>query len=90
MSHYNSDKHWEVHMSRTVLVVLCSMFLLAAGAWLHAQTQKTPTVISGNDLGFRIDGRRGNTPTGTLVIKMNGQWVPVESVAAPKALTTGN
>jgi hypothetical protein len=38
----------------------------------------TPTVVSGGDLGFRVEGRRGNTPVGTLVIRINGQWVDVE------------
>ena len=76
--------------SRIVLVIVCVVFALSIATWLHAQKANTPTVLSGNDIGFRIDGRRGNTPIGTLVIKVNGQWVPVESAAAPKALTTGN
>ena len=76
--------------SRIVLVIVCVVFALSIATWLHAQKVNAPTVLSGNDIGFRIDGRRGNTPIGTLVIKVNGQWVPVESAAAPKALTTGN
>jgi hypothetical protein len=76
--------------NRILLVVICASFLLGLGAWLHAQATDTARIVSGSDIGFRIEGRRGNTPIGTFVIKINGQWVPVESAAAPKALTTGN
>jgi hypothetical protein len=44
-------------------------------------------VISGSDLGFRIDSRKGNTPVGRLVIRINGQWVEVEESAGLKRLT---
>jgi hypothetical protein len=32
-------------------------------------------VLTGDDIGFRVDGARGKTPTGTLVVRWNGQWV---------------
>ena len=44
-------------------------------------------VISGSDLGFRIDSRKGNTPVGRLVIRINGQWVEVEESVRLKRLT---
>ena len=44
-------------------------------------------VISGNDLGFRIDSRKGDTPVGRLVIRINGQWVEVEESVRLKRLT---
>jgi len=61
-----------------VFVVL----ILFAAAWGYAQTLQvtpvTPTVLSGPDFGFRVEGNRAGTPVGTLVIKMNGQWVEAE------------
>jgi hypothetical protein len=45
------------------------------------------TVISGNDIGFRIDSRRGTTPIGTLVIRINGEWVEPQESMAFKRLT---
>jgi hypothetical protein len=62
--------------------------LLVAGVWLRAQTiqPQTPTVISGPDLGFRIDSRKGSTPVGVLVVRINGQWVEVESGVGVKRL----
>jgi hypothetical protein len=64
------------------------------GVWGHAQapipplTQpQTSTVISGSDLGFRVDGRKGNAPLGTLVVRINGQWVEAEFGTGVKRLT---
>ena len=34
-----------------------------------------PIIISGPDLGFRIDDRDGNRAMGTLMVRINGQWV---------------
>ena len=76
--------------NRIVVVVICAILLLGLDVLLHAQKSDTPRIVSGSDIGFRIEGRRGTTPIGTLVIRVNGQWVPVESAAAAKALTTGN
>lgn len=44
-----------------------------------------PTV----DLGFRIDGRKGNTPVGALVVRINGEWVEAEwwKSAASRSVT---
>jgi len=56
--------------------------LTMAATWTYAQVigvnPLTPTVLSGNDVGFRIEGDRGGTPVGTLVVKINGQWVPAD------------
>ena len=63
------------------------MSLVAAGAWAYAQEIKPPLlpipmpmVVAGNDIGFRVEGRRGDTPVGRFVIRSsaNGQWVEPE------------
>jgi hypothetical protein len=60
--------------TRVVLVVLYLASLAGVGVW--AQTQPQPRVISGSDLGFRVEGQRSDgTPTGRLVVRINGQWV---------------
>jgi hypothetical protein len=50
-----------------LLIVACVLGItFAAGRWAQAQAPglqpQTPTVLSGNDIGFRVDGRKGNTP----------------------------
>ena len=34
-----------------------------------------PKVMSGEDLGFRVEGMYGEQPVGGLVIRVNGNWV---------------
>jgi hypothetical protein len=47
-----------------------------------AQSRPTePRIVSGADIGFRIEGtdpRTGN-PTGTLVVRVDGEWVEIVS-----------
>ena len=42
-----------------------------------------PRIVSGADLGFRIDGTdpRSGNPTGAWVIRVNGRWVEVAAAA---------
>jgi hypothetical protein len=37
-----------------------------------------PTVISGSDLGFRIESNTDNVPVGRLVVRINGVWVDAQ------------
>jgi hypothetical protein len=34
--------------------------------------------MTGSDVGFRVEGIRGGTPVGTLVVKVNGEWVEAD------------
>jgi hypothetical protein len=66
-------------MRRTVIVV-ASLLSLAVVALVAQQPRVAapdtkPTVIAGNDIGFRVDGYRGKTPVGTLVVRINGAWL---------------
>ena len=68
-------------------------FLVAAtlfvGGWATAQSvaieRVTPRIMTGGDVGFRVEGLRGSTPVGTVVVQVNGQWVAAE--IAPPGLT---
>jgi len=68
--------------TRVIVVVLWIVSLLGVGAITHAQSQakefrrlSEPRVMTGGDVGFRVEGTYGEMPTGTLVIRVNGQWV---------------
>jgi len=37
-----------------------------------------PGIISGGDLGFRVARQQGNCVTGTLVVRINGEWFDAE------------
>jgi hypothetical protein len=43
-------------------------------------TTATPALFSGVDVGFRIEGRKGNTPVGRVVVRIDAQWVAVDVV----------
>jgi hypothetical protein len=60
-----------------------------AGQWVQAQAPTTPpsAIISGGDIGFRVDKQKGNIPVGTLVVRVNGQWVEPEFSLIAKRLT---
>jgi len=75
----------------------------AAGVLGYAQGQKTkppvfqtrpdvpltaPTILSGPDIGFRVESWRGDTPIGKLIVKVDGKWVEVEFASGFKRTTT--
>ena len=66
--------------ARIGLIVLA--VVASVGVWVSAQVMPAPVdppiVVSGNDLGFRISGRKGTTPVGTIVVRVNGQWVDAQ------------
>lgn len=50
---------------------------LVGAAQAQRQTQEV-NVLSGSDLGFRVEGARGSTRVGRLVVRIDGEWVDVE------------
>jgi hypothetical protein len=55
---------------------LVSLVAVAAVAQSPSVTPlPTPVVVSGADIGFRIEGHHGRIPVGTLVIRVDGRWV---------------
>ena len=67
---------------RNWTVTLLAFVLVAASVLVTAQAVMVrpvpPTVLSGDDVGLRIEGDRGGTPIGTIVVKQNGEWVEAE------------
>jgi hypothetical protein len=78
-------------MTRLALLWLASLVTVAVvtATITVAQTRQTePRILSGTDIGFRVDGtdvRTGN-PTGTLMLRLDGKWVEVASAAGPRLL----
>jgi len=44
-------------------------------------------IISGNDIGFRVEDVKNNRLVGRFVVRVNGQWREVEESAITKRLT---
>lgn len=49
--------------------------LVAVGAWAQTSGPSEPKVMSGSDLGFRVERLDRGTPIRRLVVRVNGQWV---------------
>jgi hypothetical protein len=71
-------------------VVLAVVALVGAGAWASAQVYQSepidpPLVLSGPDVGFRLESRRGEAIYGKVVVRVDGQWIEV-NVSGPGPL----
>ena len=67
-------KRWTL----TVLWI-ASLTVVAASATIFIRAQVPDArVISGSDLGFRVDSRRNGVPTGRFVVRINGAWVELK------------
>ena len=68
-------------------ITACVISLLAVGGLVASAQRLTisPTLVSGQDIGFRIERTVEGVPIGKLVIRVDGRWV---DVAAPS--TNGN
>lgn len=75
-------------MTRKSVVVLIFLILSALSVGIWAQSRSDPTaptvlpgVISGENVGVRVTGPsdKSGKVVGTLVVKINGQWVDVTS-----------
>lgn len=64
---------------------------LGGVAWGYSQAVAaqpvSPVVLSGADIGFRMTGRKGDTPVGRLVVRVNGDWKEVEFTYGLKPLS---
>jgi hypothetical protein len=71
---------------KVTLAWVVLLIVVAAASLLVAQTNNADKrIVSGPDLGFRVDGERNGVPTGHFVIRVNGSWVEVkESVGVSR------
>jgi len=73
--------------ARLVVAFLWMASLVAVAAAAREQTtQVVPLdskILSGGDIGFRVESMHGNVPVGTFVIRWNGQWIEPRSAKKP-------
>jgi hypothetical protein len=65
-----------------VIAIIWVASLAAVGVAAQAGAQAPafrplpePKILSGADVGFRVDGMYGNVPSGVIVLRVNDQWV---------------
>ena len=70
-----------------VVVAVAIVASLLTGKWAGAQavgvTPVPPRVMTGDEIGFRVEGLRGDTPVGRVVVRVNGRWVEAEISPLP-------
>ena len=74
-----------------VVTIWFALIGAAGGAWSYAQTPapaQPSTIISGADLGFRVDRMDGQTPVGAFVVRKDGQLVEVRESVGPRRVTS--
>lgn len=75
--------------SKICLAAVWSLSLIAVASWARAQSPRQwnpvsePTVVAGDNLGFRVEWMHGDVPVGTLVIRVKGNWVKAQIGAPP-------
>ena len=79
-------------MQRWIRLVLAIVIAATFGAgWALAQSQNQgPAIISGNEVGFRVDQQRTRSLgrlAGAWVVRFNGDWVEPDT-SGTRALTT--
>jgi hypothetical protein len=90
-------------MRKYIGIVLVMVAVVIAGFLVHAQVQtpdsprglqgpQTPqralTVISGADIGFRVERWEGDTPVGRWVVRSDGKWVEPRTTMGTRRLTS--
>jgi hypothetical protein len=78
---------------RLPVILIAAVLLLSLGALAGAQVFSfrrvdPPIVLSGGDIGFRIVGHDGTRPVGALVVRIDGNWVPVKDAPPVPGLAT--
>ena len=76
--------------ARFAVVLVWLVSLVAVGVLASAQTRPSSDtdIVSGNDIGFRLEGSQANGPRGTLVVRVNGKWVDAQFAVKPNRVTT--
>ena len=73
------------HIVVGILWALSLMVVAAVVASAQARAYRPlpePRFFTGADVGFRVEGMHGDTPTGPVVIRINDNWVEA-NVGAP-------
>jgi hypothetical protein len=87
---------------RVSIAILVVTLTCGAAMWAYGQGAQGPQfpsqqvdpaamVLSGNDVGFRVDRQATQTQgklTGTWVVRVNGQWVEPQAALRGRPLST--
>src|SRR5574338_523005 len=79
---YDAPKDGCMAQRIRLIVIMAIVFGAFVGGWVSAQSiavvPVTPTVLSGENIGCRVEGYRGGVAVGRLVVQVDGKWVDAE------------
>lgn len=74
-----------------LMLAAVALFSGAGGRATPAQVRPVepvaPRVMSGPDIGFRVEGLRGERVVGRFVVRVDGRWVEAEPTTVPMQLS---
>ena len=74
-------------MKRLLLLWVMSLVIVSMATYAIAQTPRLGPTVSGNDIGFRVDGTDAKgQPFGTLLVRYKGEWVEAGSTMKVRKL----
>jgi hypothetical protein len=70
-------RHWKLAVLWVLSLIAVSAISSSAQAQLFRPDPVTegPTIVSGTDVGFRIERTQNGLPVGRVVVRINGAWV---------------
>ena len=72
-------------MRNWAVLWIASLVVIAALVSALTRAQTNPRILSGSDIGFRVDRTdRTGRPVGVLMVRINGNWV--EAAFGPTAV----
>ena len=69
-------------------VLSWNVYVGAINAKARQEANPSPVVLSGADIGFRVEGHKEKSVVGRFVVRVNGQWFDVDAAFSPRVLTT--
>ena len=76
-----------------ICLIVLSLIAGTAIGFAQAQRMLKPNnviVLSGPDIGFRVEGLKESSVTGRFVVRVSGKWVEIDNAFAPKPATDGH
>ena len=75
-------RYWKIVILWALSLVVVSALSSSAQAQRGGRPgppTESPTVVSGSDVGFRIERTQDGIPVGKLVVRVDGRWVDTET-----------
>jgi hypothetical protein len=81
-----------VNIKRVAIIVILAVTCFSVGLYSQARQQPPDTVplanvpvktYSGDDLGYTVTSAANGRIEGTLVIRVNGNWIPIQTTNPP-------